>query len=182
MENETLDINTEKSCIEIVLWHPVAKNYEISNTGLFRRIDNKKPLKLHHYSNGYAFYHMNNKGHLAHRLVAKAFIPNPENKRCVNHKDGNKDNNHVDNLEWVTHSENHKHAYRDLNRVSYWKGRKGKLHSHSKKVYKLDKEGIIIAEYPTAREAALSQGYGKRTIDKCIRGNYRIYGHYYVYA
>lgn len=46
-----------------------------------------------------------------HNLVANAFIPNPLNKRTINHIDGNKSNNHISNLEWNTYSENNQHAY-----------------------------------------------------------------------
>lgn len=65
------------------------------------------------FSNGYYGFGTNrNHGTiLLHRALAEAFIPNPENKRCVNHIDGNKLNNSIDNLEWATHGENNQHAY-----------------------------------------------------------------------
>jgi len=68
------------------------------------------PAKLHD-SNGYCRVYADGQGYLVHRLIAKAFIPNPDDKPQVNHKDGNKRNNSVANLEWATQSENTQHAY-----------------------------------------------------------------------
>jgi len=67
-------------------------------------------------SHGYLTVFLGGKNELVHRLVAKAHLPNPEGKRTVNHKDGNKHNNCVDNLEWATDSENNLHAFRELGR------------------------------------------------------------------
>lgn len=73
----------------------------------------KKKLIGHIDRCGYKEVIIDNKQKLVHRIVAECFIPNPENKPCVNHKDGNKLNNCIDNLEWCTYSENTKHAYKN---------------------------------------------------------------------
>lgn len=68
------------------------------------------------YNNGYYCLMLKSKGKrqtfLIHRLVALAFIPNPDNKTTVNHKDGNKLNNNVENLEWMSLRENIQHGYK----------------------------------------------------------------------
>ncbi len=65
---------------------------------------------------GYTIVTINNKPCKVHRLVALAFIPNPNNKPQINHIDGQKGNNNIENLEWVTASENLKHSYDFLSR------------------------------------------------------------------
>lgn len=78
-----------------------------------------------HKKKGYMFIQLRNDGgHMyksIHRLVAEAFIPNPANKRCVNHKDFNVENNHVDNLEWMTDSENQTYSYKNGRRPNQGK-------------------------------------------------------------
>ncbi|BBK61872.1 hypothetical protein A9CBEGH2_08120 [Amedibacterium intestinale] len=73
-----------------------------------------KKLKGGQYHNGYKFVCLRkngiNKNVMIHRLVAETFIPNPNNYPCVNHIDGNKQNNCVENLEWCSYSDNLKHA------------------------------------------------------------------------
>ena len=88
------------------------KVYRVSSCGMvFGRGD--KPMKPQVIL-GYAKLRLQSKPHakqvMVHRLVAETYIPNPDNKPEVNHKDGDKLNNHVSNLEWSTRSENAKHA------------------------------------------------------------------------
>jgi DNA-binding XRE family transcriptional regulator len=68
------------------------------------------PAKIYN-NNGYCSVYVDGHSYLAHRLIAESFIPNPDGKPQVNHKDGNKRNNAVSNLEWLTQSENTQHAY-----------------------------------------------------------------------
>lgn len=102
-----------------ILFKPVVingmiTNYDISNTGILRNRVTQHILKYSYDKDGYLGISLCFNGRqyrcFAHRLVAKAFIPNPENKPEVNHIDGNKTNNNVDNLEWVTRQENAIHA------------------------------------------------------------------------
>ena len=104
-----------------------------------------------------------------HSLIAEAFIPNPDMLPCVNHKNGNRTDNSLENLEWVTYSENNYHAVRKLGRTSPWKGKFGKDNPHSKPVIQLSKDGKIIAEYESAKDAARKLNTSQGRISDCCR-------------
>lgn len=92
-------------------WTKTLEDYEVSEDGRIRNIHNKREIKQFVGKDGYLRTQIAGKTRLVHRVVAKAYIPEDPEREFVNHKDGNKQNNHVDNLEWSTKSENLRHAY-----------------------------------------------------------------------
>lgn len=111
-----------------------------------------------------------NKNKFVHRLVAMAFIPNPDNLPCVNHKNGIKTDNRAENLEWCTQSENSKHGFRVLGRVIHNKGKEGhglgKLFHPSVSVY-CETFGI---SFPSMKKASKSMGVCLESIRKVCDG------------
>ena len=88
-------------------------DYEITIDGRVINIHTGKPVKPQINGTGYYRVAIGKKLKFVHRLVAQKYLPNPDNLPQVNHKDGNKLNNHVDNLEWVSNRENSLHALRN---------------------------------------------------------------------
>ena len=165
--------------------------YKISNTGKVKSIQRQvsngtglatlptRILKQGINYKGYPIIYLskNSKSRTLpiHRLVAKAFIPNPKNKPQVNHIDGNKVNNNASNLEWVTNSENQVHAYEmGLNSVT---GRAGK---QKRAVIQVDmKTGEYLNEYDSIAEATKAIGFvSKSNIGACCRGIKKSVGGY----
>lgn len=148
--------------------------YQVSNFGrvksLGRVIDTKngrttvKGVIMSPCGKPYLFVYLNknhkSKYHAVHRLVAQAFIPNLENKPQVNHIDGNKTNNAVSNLEWVTQSENMLHAYR----IGLEKSPKGRHNYWSEKKTKAIHLNGIELLFNSVTECSKALGIGKRRI------------------
>lgn len=104
----------------------------------------------------------NKKKHqLVHRLIAQAFIPNPHNKPQINHIDGNPLNNNIENLEWVTDSENKYHAHRT-----------GLINNRKTPVMQYTKEGEFIAEHRSVLDAYKSTKVDRKSIHYNIKNIY----------
>lgn len=147
------------------------KNYEVSDTGLIRRVDNKNQLSGC-ITSGYrsvklTFENSKQQRFYVHRLVAEHFIknPDPKNKTFVNHKDGDKLNNNVDNLEWVSPRENNLHYYQQIKKQVKEK----KQFEKSIPVIQYDLQHNKIAEYPSLSQARKATGVPVVQIARAIR-------------
>lgn len=107
------------------------------------------------HTNGYTKVPLHGKSYAIHRLVASAFIPNIENKEQVNHKDGNKENNSIDNLEWITPSDNCIHRSNVLHK------------KYLKKVYQYDLNMNLMKEYKSIIDASKETNIPKESITSC---------------
>ena len=142
--------------------------YQVSNTGKIRSLDHYasngikdilykgKILSPGNNSRGYLFVGLCKKNKVTHkyihRIVAETFLNNQNNKATVNHIDGNKSNNNVNNLEWATYSENELHCVRVLG------NNRQKEYSPKKAVLQYDLKGNFIKEDESTREATRQTG------------------------
>lgn len=165
--------------MEEEIWKPVKgfeNYYKVSNLGNVISVRRNMQLKKMHDSDGYLLISLYKeqkiiKGKI-HRLVAQHFIPNPENKKTVNHKNGNKNDNSVSNLEWMTPSENSIHSFQVLKNLppNPNKGKRGSQLSHSISVDQFDLNGNYIRTWDCMKTAEREEGFCASTISKCTRG------------
>lgn len=170
--------------------------YEVSISGKVKNSITKRLLKNNNRGRYYSVtLYKNHKPHQlsVHRIVALTFIPNPENKPMVNHKNGNRYDNNIVNLEWCTQSENEKHKYEVLGYINHFKGKK---HSEvsKQKMREWFKNNLRLGAkapchksircietnkcYETIREACRELGLQESNVSKVLKGQRKTTGGY----
>lgn len=145
----------------------------------------RKIMKQRTSTNGYKRIKLCKEGRyyskLVHRLVAETFLSNPKSKPQVNHRDGNKQNNCLENLEWCTASENVKHSFL----IGIASNPKGKDHPQSIKINQLSKDGSLIRTFGSIKEVTRELGFNTFGIINCCKKRKRYktaYGYKWEYA
>lgn len=176
----------------IEIWEDIdnyIKLYQVSNMGRIRSLDHTRKAGTGSYvqkgqiikpyiTRGYFHVKLTKEGKVrdfqVHRLVAQTFICNQQNKPQVNHIDGNKLNNCVNNLEWCTQSENMVHAYKiGLEKPIY-----GRENPRAKRVIQYNLQGGFISEYMSTMEAERKTKIKHANISRCCKGRYKTAGGY----
>lgn len=156
------------------------KGYRVSSDGKIRSWRTPE-LKTRINKYGYEVVLLHGNKHcLVHRLIAIAFIQNPEKKPCINHKNGIKHDNRIGNLEWVTYSENMIHSFA-LGLQVVGSGDQNHL---SKAVNQYTFDGYFLKRYGSQREAAKENGFiGSGNISAACKGKLKVaYGYKWEYA
>ena len=167
--------------------------YQVSNLGNVRSLDRVsvtkhgvhtprkgKLLRQANDKNGYKLIgvQVNSIKKIAkvHRLVAQAFVSNPDNLPCVNHINGIKHDNRAENLEWVSYSQNTVHSYEVLKRKSAGFGKLGKLHKQSHVIEQVCMTTHkVIHTFHGTGEIVRMYGFDNSSIHKCCKGRHRSY-------
>lgn len=137
----------------ISTWYYITEDGKCYNNKTGKYLKGQENYKNHYFSYNITMPDGSKKRLYAHRLVAQAYIPNPNNKKQINHIDGNVLNNCVDNLEWVTQSENQQHALKtELRKFNH--------------VFCFNKDKVLVAEYLNISEASKAAGISQSIISQ----------------